>query len=343
MPCLALPPLRRSIQKVLHAGGLPALSDLESGYESLFLKGPEAVEFLGRKVNQPWALEEAAGGAQQLALNEGGGSGGEGVCGKETRFYSRAAIVCWPRSKRCETRGVTSDPRFVYRCSLLLQPCNSTVHRLCTAFESGGATPAALPLKSKSGPADIQATFFSLFASIHSSMSVCVLSVSVSVSGRSPVGTCFLKRRAGACLENRHAVQAEAEAGVKRLLARVRQQLLALDEAPRRSAGVVRSVTAAIVSLARQVNWALGSRSERVCHACGKSLLTAVPAQRAPCIPLCVLVWRQEMVVSYRQGLRLGGVSFVPEEVSPAVRRSSVRRYRVWRTYESCLLHPRRF
>lgn len=85
---------------MLHSGGPAALSDLENDdYESVFLKGPEAVEFLGKKVNnltQPWALEDAAGGAEQLSLNTGGGGG----CGKETRFYSRAAIVCWPRSKR---------------------------------------------------------------------------------------------------------------------------------------------------------------------------------------------------------------------------------------------------
>lgn len=86
--------------KVLHSGGPAALSDLESEYESVFLKGPEAVEFLGQRVNQPWALKDAAGGAaQQLASNTSAGGGGGS--GKETRFYSRAAIVCWPRSRRC--------------------------------------------------------------------------------------------------------------------------------------------------------------------------------------------------------------------------------------------------
>lgn len=62
------------------------------------------------------------------------------------------------------------------------------------------------------------------------------------------------------CLRgNRHAVQAEARMGVKRLLACVRQQLSALDDSPQRSAGVVRPITAAMVSLARQVNAPLGS------------------------------------------------------------------------------------
>lgn len=76
------------------------MRDLEGEYESLFSKGPGAVEFLGKKANQPWAaLEDAAGGVQQLTSNGGGGGGGGS--GEETRFFSRAAIVFWPRSRRC--------------------------------------------------------------------------------------------------------------------------------------------------------------------------------------------------------------------------------------------------
>lgn len=69
----------------------------------MFAKGPEAVEFLGQKVDEPWALGDTAGGAPQgaPARGGGGGEGGGGGWGKPIRYYSRAAIVCWPRSKRC--------------------------------------------------------------------------------------------------------------------------------------------------------------------------------------------------------------------------------------------------
>lgn len=70
----------------------------------------------------------------------------------------------------------------------------------------------------------------------------------------------LLSRRCS--LENRHAVQAEAQTGVKRLLACARRQLSVLDEAPRRSAGVVRPIAATVVSLARQVNEAPGRAGE---------------------------------------------------------------------------------
>lgn len=85
------------------------------------MKGPEVVEFLSKNIDGPWALEDAAGGYPQGALargGDGGGVGGEGGdWGKPVRYYSRAAIVCWPRSKRCapETRdargGVSSVSR----------------------------------------------------------------------------------------------------------------------------------------------------------------------------------------------------------------------------------------
>lgn len=53
--------------------------------------------------------------------------------------------------------------------------------------------------------------------------------------------------------EFRRAVQMEAQAGMKRLLVRLRRQLFVLDEAPRISECVVQAMTAAVLSLASQV------------------------------------------------------------------------------------------
>ncbi len=90
---------------MLHSGGPAALADLGRDYEEVFLKGPAAVEFLGQKVNESWPLwplqspsAAIAGGAQQGTLGLGGGLS-EGLSGLG-RFYTRAAIVCWPKSKR---------------------------------------------------------------------------------------------------------------------------------------------------------------------------------------------------------------------------------------------------
>lgn len=85
--------------KLLHSGGDLALSDLESDHGDVFFRGPEAVEFLGRRVEdarrfRPPALAATAG-------VKGGGGGGGDAGSEPARFYTRAAVVCWPRSKRC--------------------------------------------------------------------------------------------------------------------------------------------------------------------------------------------------------------------------------------------------
>ncbi|CAN0566579.1 unnamed protein product, partial [Ectocarpus sp. 12 AP-2014] len=49
--------------EVLHSGGLAALADLQGSYAEAFSRGPEAVEFLGRKVDELWQLEDAPGAA----------------------------------------------------------------------------------------------------------------------------------------------------------------------------------------------------------------------------------------------------------------------------------------
>lgn len=85
---------------MLHSGGSAALGDLERSYEEAFLRGPEAVEFFGKKVDEPWDLEDDAppsGAPQELG---GALEGGERGAGKLKRFYCRPAIVFWPRSKR---------------------------------------------------------------------------------------------------------------------------------------------------------------------------------------------------------------------------------------------------
>lgn len=84
--------LSRVFAQVLHSGGPAALADLEGSYAEAFSRGPEAVEFLGRKVDELWQLEDASGAALS-----GGGGGREG---RQARFYTRAAIVCWPRAQR---------------------------------------------------------------------------------------------------------------------------------------------------------------------------------------------------------------------------------------------------
>lgn len=84
---------------MLHSGGSAALGDLEGGIEEAFLRGPEAVEFFGKKVDELWELEDDAPGDAGQELS--GGTGGEGGgAEKQTRFYSRMAIVFWPRSRR---------------------------------------------------------------------------------------------------------------------------------------------------------------------------------------------------------------------------------------------------
>ncbi|CAM9436200.1 unnamed protein product, partial [Scytosiphon promiscuus] len=63
--------------EVLHSGGPAALRDLEGSYEEAFLRGPEAVEFFGKKVDDPWELEDDASGGARPGLSGtfGGGSG----------------------------------------------------------------------------------------------------------------------------------------------------------------------------------------------------------------------------------------------------------------------------
>lgn len=82
---------RNTYHKVLHSGGDAALQDLEGGVDRVFCKGPEAVEFLGNRVTELGWLEDAVADAQA--------GGGAGL--RPTSFFSRAAIIFWPRSKRC--------------------------------------------------------------------------------------------------------------------------------------------------------------------------------------------------------------------------------------------------
>ncbi|CAN0385556.1 unnamed protein product, partial [Ectocarpus sp. 8 AP-2014] len=78
--------------EVLHSGGLAALADLQGSYAEAFSRGPEAVEFLGRKVDELWQLEDSPG----AALSGGVGAGE----GRQARFYTRTAVVFWPKAKR---------------------------------------------------------------------------------------------------------------------------------------------------------------------------------------------------------------------------------------------------
>lgn len=94
---------------MLHSGGDAALKDLSGGVEEVFLKGPEAVEFLGDPVTKPWPLVESSSDDAQQGVAGGGAAAGGAA--NPTRFYTRTAIVCWPRAKRCARAGAVRGGR----------------------------------------------------------------------------------------------------------------------------------------------------------------------------------------------------------------------------------------
>lgn len=69
---------------------MAALSDLEQDHQEVFFRGPEAIEFLGGRVEN----------ASQYKIPVPEGSGSDTARYEPSRFYTRAAIVFWPRSKR---------------------------------------------------------------------------------------------------------------------------------------------------------------------------------------------------------------------------------------------------